>query len=152
MKNSFATILNELSVLKLFQLLNGDLLFSQHAYSTYKVRKPRMTKLGQSVEVRAHYPSAQIIHLYIILYSVQCTYNTNISRTFILFGHTGRQEFCIGVLFLVINLTSEPDLSPLIGQFNERSYPLVLIDWLIQSCLGDGNINYVVEDPLCQLS
>ena len=35
---------NGCSVLKLFQLLNGDSSFSQHAYSIYKVRKPRMTK------------------------------------------------------------------------------------------------------------
>ena len=56
-KNSFAIILNGPSVLKLIQLANGDLFFSQYAYSTYKVRKPKMTKLGQSVEVRAHYPS-----------------------------------------------------------------------------------------------
>ena len=55
-KNNFATILTEVSVLKLFQLSNGDLLFSLHAYSNYKVRKPKMTKLGQGVEVRAHYP------------------------------------------------------------------------------------------------
>ena len=45
-KNSFVTIVNELSVLKLFHLLNSDILFSQLAYSTYKVRKPRMRKLG----------------------------------------------------------------------------------------------------------
>ena len=44
--------MNELSVLKLFQLSNGDLLFSKHD----KMRKPRMTKLGQGVGVRAHYP------------------------------------------------------------------------------------------------
>mgnify|MGYP000279282549 CR=1 FL=1 len=56
MKNSFATLVNELSVLKLFQLSNGDLLFSKHDYSLYKARKPRMTKLGQGVGVRAHYP------------------------------------------------------------------------------------------------
>ena len=56
-KNSFATLVNELSVLKLFQLSNGDLLFSKHDYSLYKVRKPRMTKLGQGVGVRAHYPT-----------------------------------------------------------------------------------------------
>ena len=39
--------------LQLFQLSNGDLLFSEYAYSIYKVRKPRMTKLGQGV----NYPS-----------------------------------------------------------------------------------------------
>ena len=55
-KNSFATRVNELSVLKLFQLSNGDLLFSKHDYSLYKVRKPGMTKLGWGVGVRAHYP------------------------------------------------------------------------------------------------
>ena len=49
--------MNELSVLKLFQLSNGDLLFSKQDYSLYKARKPRMTKLGQGVGVRAHYPS-----------------------------------------------------------------------------------------------
>ena len=50
MKNSLATIVNQLSVLKLFQLTNGELLFLYHAYSIYKVRKPRMTKLGQVVQ------------------------------------------------------------------------------------------------------
>ena len=54
-KRSFATLMNELSVLKLFQFSNGDLLFSKHDYRLYKVRKPRMTKLGQGVGVRAHY-------------------------------------------------------------------------------------------------
>ena len=44
-KNSFSTIMNGLSVLKLFQLLNG------HS----QVRKPNI--LGQGVEVRAHYPA-----------------------------------------------------------------------------------------------
>ena len=35
--------------MKLFQLANADLfLFLQHAYSIYKVRKPRMTKLGHT--------------------------------------------------------------------------------------------------------
>ena len=46
-KNSNATIVNGLSV------SNGDLL----AYSIYKMRKLRKTKLGQVVKVRAHYPS-----------------------------------------------------------------------------------------------
>ena len=55
-KNSFATLENELSVLKLFQLSNGNLLFSKHDYSLYKARKPRITKLGQGVGVRANYP------------------------------------------------------------------------------------------------
>ena len=56
-KNCFATIMHGLSALKLFQLSNGNLLFSQHAYiySIYKVCKPRLTKLGQGVEVRARY-------------------------------------------------------------------------------------------------
>ena len=45
-KNSFATIVNGLSVLKLFQLSNGDLLLK---HLQIKVRKPRMTKLGQGV-------------------------------------------------------------------------------------------------------
>ena len=58
--NSFATLVNELSVLKLFQLSNGDVLFSKHDYSLYKARKPRMTKLGQGVGVRAHYPMRDI--------------------------------------------------------------------------------------------
>ena len=57
MKNSFATLVNELSVMKLLQLSNGDLLFSKHDYSLYKARKPRMTKLGQGVGDRAHYPT-----------------------------------------------------------------------------------------------
>ena len=51
-KNIFATMV---SVLKLFQLSNGDFR-SMPTYSIYKVRKPRMTKLEQGVEVRAHYP------------------------------------------------------------------------------------------------
>ena len=37
-KNSFAKIVSELSVLKVFQLLNSDLLLSYYAYSIYKVR------------------------------------------------------------------------------------------------------------------
>ena len=60
-KDSFATRVIELSVLKLFQLSNSDLLFSKRDYSLYKVRKPRMTKLGQGVGVRAHYPIIIII-------------------------------------------------------------------------------------------
>ena len=55
-KNSFAIIVNGSSVFKLLQLSNGDLLFSKHAYSIYKVRKPRMTTLGQGDGFRAHYP------------------------------------------------------------------------------------------------
>ena len=46
-----------------FQLSSGDLIFSQHAYSIFKVRKPRITKIGQGVRSqsrvskgRAHYP------------------------------------------------------------------------------------------------
>ena len=39
-KKSFATILNGLSVLKSFQLSNGDLLFSLHAYSPYSRYQP----------------------------------------------------------------------------------------------------------------
>ena len=54
--------MNGLSVLKLFQRSNGDLKFSEHAYSIYKVRKPRMTELGQGVGVRAHYPIQCIEH------------------------------------------------------------------------------------------
>ena len=61
MKNSFATLVKELSVLKLFQLSNGDLLFSKNDYSLYKARKPRMTKLGQGVGVRAHYPICDLL-------------------------------------------------------------------------------------------
>ena len=34
--NNFATIVNEWSVLKLFQLFHGDFIFSQHAYNMYK--------------------------------------------------------------------------------------------------------------------
>ena len=48
--------MNGLSVLKLLHISNGDLLFRSLLYSTNKVRKPRKTKLGQGVEVRAHYP------------------------------------------------------------------------------------------------
>ena len=33
-------------------------------YSLYKVRKPRMTKLGQGVGVRAHYPIRDISGVY----------------------------------------------------------------------------------------
>ena len=60
-KNRFATLVNELSVLKLFQLSNGDLLFLKNDYSLYNARKPRMTKLGQGVGVRAYYP---IVYIY----------------------------------------------------------------------------------------
>ena len=50
-KNSFATITNGQSVLKLFQLSDGDSFFSyKRAYSIYKMRKPRMAKLGQGVQ------------------------------------------------------------------------------------------------------
>ena len=63
MKNSFATLVNELSVLKLFQLSNGDLLFSKHDYSLYKARKPRMTTFGQGVGVRAHYSIYPLTYL-----------------------------------------------------------------------------------------
>ena len=55
-KKGFATLVNGLSVSKLFQLSNDDLLFSKHAHSIYKVCKRRMTKLGQGVEVRENYP------------------------------------------------------------------------------------------------
>ena len=47
MKNNFKTAVNGLSVLILFQLLNGDLLFSQHAYSicvNYTTLKNRIKK------------------------------------------------------------------------------------------------------------
>ena len=75
-KNSFATLVNVLSVLKLFQLSNGDSLFSKPDYSLYKARKPKMTKLGQGVGVRAHYPTmymlfkAGIIDCMSFIYSV----------------------------------------------------------------------------------
>ena len=52
MKNSFAIILNVLSVLKLFQLSNGDFFF----VACLQNLKVRMTKLGQGVEVKSHYP------------------------------------------------------------------------------------------------
>ena len=61
LKTSFATLVNGISVLKLFQLSNGDLLFSKHEYSLYNARKPRMTKLGQGVGVRADYPILAIL-------------------------------------------------------------------------------------------
>ena len=47
MKNSFANIVDGLSVLKLFQLSNGDF---RCLYTASK-------NLGQGVEVRTHYPS-----------------------------------------------------------------------------------------------
>ena len=46
---NFAINVNELSVLKLLQLLNCDLLLSWYAFSIYKLRKPRMTNLAQGV-------------------------------------------------------------------------------------------------------
>ena len=49
--------MNGLPVLKLFLLLNGDFIFFVvYLHGFYKVPKPRMTKLGYGVEVRAHYP------------------------------------------------------------------------------------------------
>ena len=47
-KNNFATYVNDLSVLKLFQLSNGDIFFCVACLqcSIYKVRKPIMTTLG----------------------------------------------------------------------------------------------------------
>ena len=48
--NSFATIVNGPSVLKLFQLSNGDIfVFVACLQHIYKVRKSRITKLGQGV-------------------------------------------------------------------------------------------------------
>ena len=47
-KNNFAT---RLLVLKLFQLPNGDLLFSHR-----RVRKPRMTKLGHTTLISVLWP------------------------------------------------------------------------------------------------
>ena len=66
-KNSFATIVNGLSVLKLFQLSNDDLLFSQHAYSIYKVRKLKITKLGQGVRSQGTLP-------YLYCYYIRLTF------------------------------------------------------------------------------
>ena len=58
-KNNFLTILNGPSVLKLFQLSNGDFFICVACLQHLQiVRKPRMTKLGQGVEVRAHYPTS----------------------------------------------------------------------------------------------
>ena len=42
-------------------------------YSLYKVRKPRMTKLGQGVGVRAHYPIPLIQWILDILVSCKIT-------------------------------------------------------------------------------
>ena len=56
MKNSFAATVNELCALKLFQLSNGDLSISLHAFSIYKVLKPRITKLGQDVRNQGTLP------------------------------------------------------------------------------------------------
>ena len=68
-KNSFAKIMNGLTVLKLFRISTGDLLFSQHAYSIYKVLKPRMTKLVHTTlytfffRVPGHLVPRMTIHL-----------------------------------------------------------------------------------------
>ena len=55
-KYSFTTIVIELSVLKLFQLFNGDLLIL-YANSIYKVREPRITKLEQGVRSKGTLPA-----------------------------------------------------------------------------------------------
>ena len=73
-KNIFATIVNGLLVSKLFQLSIDDLISLSIVcivYSIYNVRKYRMTKLGKSVEVRAHYPIDTII----VSYSFTTTLN-----------------------------------------------------------------------------
>ena len=51
-KNSFATIVNELSILILFRLLNGDLLFSQ--YASTKCVNLELRSYGRMFEIRAH--------------------------------------------------------------------------------------------------
>ena len=57
-KNCFTTIVNWLSVLTLFQLSIGDFFYIRSMPTTYlrmyKVCKPKITKLGQGVDVRAH--------------------------------------------------------------------------------------------------
>ena len=53
-KNSFATIVNGLPVFS-FRIMVYYLL--QYVSIIHKMRKPRMTKLGQGVVVRAHYPT-----------------------------------------------------------------------------------------------
>ena len=47
--------------LNYFSLRGWFIIFVAYAYSIYKVRKPRMTNLGQGVEVRAHYPISYIL-------------------------------------------------------------------------------------------
>ena len=48
--------MNGLSVFYWFQLSNGDFfIFEACVQYLYKVRKHKITKLGHSVEVRAHY-------------------------------------------------------------------------------------------------
>ena len=69
-------IVNNLLVLKLFHPLNGDLSFSFYDYSIYKVRKSRMTRLGQGVqgqdrvsEVWAHYPIITNLEIWVNSFS-----------------------------------------------------------------------------------
>ena len=88
--------MNVLSVLKLFQLSNGDLLFSLLVYSIYKVCDPRMTKLGQGVEVRAHYPKVGLHFLF-------CFTSQSLRLTVIVpAGHKDQKETVPGVMSKIV--------------------------------------------------
>ena len=65
-EKQFSIIVNGLSVLKLFQLSNGDLLFAQHAYSIHKVRiNLEFRSQGRLFDINAHYPT---YHSFIFCY------------------------------------------------------------------------------------
>ena len=57
LKNNFATILSGLSVIKLFQLSNGDIFFRSMPTVFTKCVNLKFRSLGRVSEVRAHYPS-----------------------------------------------------------------------------------------------
>ena len=83
----FATIVNGLSVLKLVQILNGDLNFLvavlQHLQTLCLVRISRISKLGQVFEVRAyyHHDNSQVIKVYYLCYSSWYYYRKSCFRT-----------------------------------------------------------------------
>ena len=60
--------MNGLSVLEWFQLSNGDLIIFVACLQHLQRASTKMTKLGQGVEVKAHYP------IFVVLY-----YNHNIN-------------------------------------------------------------------------
>ena len=51
--------MNGLSILKLCQLSNGDLLFLYACLQHYNVRKPRMTKLARDVRTWGTLPKSR---------------------------------------------------------------------------------------------